>query len=166
VRMTRAAGLCGLHRYTSMLVANANRRYQQIRCRGALEFSKSPMRSKETISVVTTAAAIASTLVNAYCVVGEFGFPAGFGAELVAGPTWTASQLCNVSGGLSITWSYADRPAVTSTVSPNSRPSWMALRAALPPPPRMATWEPSACQFGFTSEAGAKSRPQLNLLGL
>src|ERR1700730_8080047 len=68
----------------------------------------------------------ASTLVNAYCVAGEFGFPAGFGAEPVTGPTWTASPLCNVSGALSITWSCGDRPAVTSTVSPKSRPSWIA----------------------------------------
>ena len=35
------------------------------------------------MSVVTTAAAINRIdLVKAYCVVGEFGFPAGFGAEL------------------------------------------------------------------------------------
>jgi len=83
---------------------------------------------------------IASTLVTAYCVAGEFGFPAGFGAEPVAGPTWTASPLCSVSGGLSITWSCGDRPAVTSTASPKSSPSWIALRATLPSPPRMATW--------------------------
>src|SRR6202165_5994976 len=64
----------------------------------------------------------ASTLVDAYCVAGKFGFPAGFGAEPVVGPTWTASPLCNVSGGLSITLSCGDRTAVTSTGSPKSRP--------------------------------------------
>jgi hypothetical protein len=31
--------------------------------------------------------------VNAYCVAGELGFPAGFGAELVVGPTWTVSPV-------------------------------------------------------------------------
>src|ERR1700732_885792 len=73
----------------------------------------------------------ALTLVDVYCVAGEFGFPAGFGAEPVAGPTWTASPFCNVSGGLSITGSCGDRPAVTSTVSPKSRPSWITLRATV-----------------------------------
>src|SRR5882757_735040 len=97
----------------------------------------------------------ASTLVIAYSVAGEFGFPADFGAEPVAGPTWTASPLCNVSGGLSITWSCGDRPAVTSTVSPKSRPSWIALRATLPSPPRMATWVPRFA--GISAVAGRRT---------
>src|SRR5260370_42179798 len=82
---------------------------------------------------------VACTLLHAFVIAGEFGFPAGFGAEPVAGSTWTEAPLCNVSGGLSITGSCGDRPAVTSTVSPKSRPSWIALRATLPSPPRMAT---------------------------
>src|SRR5690349_17988378 len=39
------------------------------------------------------------------------------------GATWTVSPACDVSDGLSITLSCGERPAVTSTVSPKSRPS-------------------------------------------
>src|ERR1700730_15498139 len=51
----------------------------------------------------------------------------------VATASWTALPLCNASGGLSITRSCGDRPAVTSTLSPKSRPSWTDLNLTVLP---------------------------------
>ena len=58
------------------------------------------------------------------------------------GATWTVSPVCNVSGGLSITLSWSERPAVTSTLSPKSRPTWIGLSTTLLPSPTIATCEP------------------------
>src|SRR6266404_2948139 len=53
------------------------------------------------------------------------------GGDGVAAASCTASPLCNVSGGLSITRSDGERPALTSTLLPKSRPSWMDLSTTL-----------------------------------
>src|SRR5712664_2600541 len=56
---------------------------------------------------------------------------AGAAACGVATATRTVSPAAKVSGGLLIIRSDRDRPAITSTLSPKSRPSWTFLRATL-----------------------------------
>src|ERR1700676_2362238 len=71
-----------------------------------------------------------------------------------AAANWTTSPFCKVSGGLSITRSCGARPAVTSTLSPKSRPSWTGLSDTLLPSPRTATCAPRLT--GINAVAGIR----------
>src|SRR5437588_9601838 len=75
--------------------------------------------------------------------------------DAVVVANWTVSPFCNVSGGLSITLSCGPRPAVTSTLSPKSRPSWMDLSTTLLPSPRTATCVPRLT--GINAVAGMRT---------
>src|SRR5437879_237038 len=67
---------------------------------------------------------------------------AGAAACGVAAATRTTSPAANVSGGLLTIRSDGDRPAMTSTLSPRSRPSCTFLRTTLLLLSRVATCEP------------------------
>src|ERR1700674_4181880 len=60
----------------------------------------------------------------------------------VAAATRTVSPAVRVSGGLLMIRSDADRPAMTSTLSPRSRPSCTFLSTTLLLPSRVATCVP------------------------
>src|SRR5882724_11424441 len=60
----------------------------------------------------------------------------------VAAATWTAAPALRVSGGLLMIRSDGERPAVTSTLSPKSRPSCTFLRTTLSLLSRVATCVP------------------------
>src|SRR3977135_2765385 len=78
--------------------------------------------------VATIAPRLMKRVVGQSLWVGGVGAPAWVeGDDGVATANCTASPFCRVSGGLSITRSEGERPAVTSTVSPKSRPSLIDL---------------------------------------
>src|SRR5437016_3534790 len=70
----------------------------------------------------------------------EGGWDAAAGG--VAAATRTVSPAASVSGGLLIIRSDGERPAMTSTLSPRSRPSCTLLRATLSLLSRVATCVP------------------------
>src|ERR1700688_3963910 len=94
--------------------------------------------------------------IGQFPVVGGVGAPACVevdGAVVVA--NWTVSPFCNVSGGLSITLSCGASPAVTSTLSPKSLPSWMDLSTTLLLSPSTATCAPRL--IGINAVAGMRT---------
>src|ERR1700682_2483837 len=83
------------------------------------------------------------------------GAPACAGVGDGVAASCTVSPLCKVSGGLSITRSCGVRPAVTSTLSPKSRPIWTDFNATLLSAPTTATCTPRFT--GINAVAGMRT---------